>query len=91
MKTQLGAVFSVLTSCVLLQVFVWIGNEAQEEEKTEAARSGETDGKSSPHGQTGSLLPPVDTDLHSAAQNKMLTRFSLDTSRRLGSNALNSL
>lgn len=43
-KSQLLAVFSILTCCVLLQVFVWIGNEAQEEEKTEAARSGETDG-----------------------------------------------
>lgn len=30
-------------SCVLLQVFVWIGNEAQEEEKTRAVTSGETD------------------------------------------------
>lgn len=28
------------------QVFVWIGSEAQEEEKTEAAASGETGGSS---------------------------------------------
>lgn len=35
----------VVTSCITLQVFVWIGNEAREEEKTEAIASGETEGR----------------------------------------------
>lgn len=38
------------TSCFLLQVFVWIGNEAREEEGSEAAASGETDRKSNVRG-----------------------------------------
>lgn len=42
-KMKLCVVLSGLTSR-LLQVFVWMGNEAQEEEKTEAAASGEAGG-----------------------------------------------